>query len=145
MLQRTNIKKKMHSEMHSYILQPACSAADGYSLHHILHARVCTFWLQMKYVPLLRRKKRTIQSAAQVITNLAFQVRIICLRNISAKLDLKWVQLWSQFRGVYGWMKDFLAQKEKVINIQNAGKQKKEIFRVKRGKRTIIPFSIGLL
>lgn len=79
--------------MHSNILQPACSAADGYSLHHILHAIVCTFWLQMKYVPLLRRKKRTIQSAAQVITNLAFQVRIICLRNISAKLDLKRVQL----------------------------------------------------
>lgn len=125
--------------MHSYILQPAYSAADGYSLHHILHAIVCTFWLQMKYVPLLRRKKRTIQSAAQVITNLAFQAHIICLRNISAKLDLKWVQLWSQFRGVYGRMKDFLAQKEKVINIQNAGKQKKEIWGLKEERELSYP------
>lgn len=76
---------------------------------------------------------------AQVITNLAFQVSIICLRNISAKLDLKWVQLWSQFRGVYGWMKHFLAQKEKVINIQNAGKQKKEIWGLKEERELSYP------
>lgn len=77
------------------------------------------------------------KEAYEVITYLAFQVRIICLRNISAKLDLKWVQLWSQFRGVYGWMKHFIAQK--VISIQNAGKQKKEIWGLKEERELSYP------
>lgn len=143
--------------MHIYILH---RAADEYSHIQnrmwwqeshvaisccILHDIVCRLWLQMKFVLLLVRRGYVIQSVAPVSTYFTLQVGIIWQCNITTEWDLKWVKFWSQFWAGYWRIKHFIAQKKKLISIQNAVKQKKYNVRVKRGNRTIMPFSIGLL